>query len=143
MQKTQKKIIGRIAVQMFSVPVGQYLLSEKFSRFCRQEDLDDVWSESLDLSRDRPDLYGDAVIKNAFAEFLYHIFYRRPEEFPALFFRFLSGFSPDIARQLPLDDLKNDLRDLGYPAESLETIFSGIGTDTADRRNPEKWIKKV
>lgn len=140
MQKTQKKIIGRIAVRLFTFPVGPYLSSENFSRFCRQEDLDDVWGESLDLSRDRPDLYGDSVIRNAFAEFLYHIFYRRPEEFPALFVRFLSGFSHEIACQLPLDDLKKDLRDLGYPAESVETTFSIISADEANRRNHQQGV---
>lgn len=137
MQKTQKKIIGRIAERLFSFPVGPYLSSENFSRFCRREDLDDIWSESLALSRDRPDLFGDSVIKNAFAEFLYHIFYRRPEEFPVLFVRFLSGLSPEIGRHLSLADLKNDLTDLGYPAESLVKIFSVMKVDTADRRNPQ------
>ena len=137
MQKTQKKIIGRIAVQQFPVPVGQHLLSEKFSRFCRQEDLDGGRSESRDLSRDRPDLNGDAVIKNAFAELLSLIHYWRPEKVPALFVRFLSGFSPDIARQLPLEDLKKDLREPGYPAAPPEKIFSGMITDTDEGRNPD------
>jgi hypothetical protein len=140
MQKTQKKVIGRITVRLFSFPMGPYLSSENFSRFCRREDLDDIWSESLDLSRDRPDLYGDSVIRNAFTEFLYHIFYRQPEEFPALFVRFLIGFSHEIARQLPLDDLKKDLRDLGYPAKSLETTFSIIRTDESDRRNHQQGV---
>jgi hypothetical protein len=100
-----------------------------------------VWSESLDLSRDRPDLFGDSVIRNAFAEFLYHIFYRRPDEFPGLFVRFLIGLSPEICRQLPLADLKNDLRDLGYPAESLKKIFSVMGADEADRGNPQNELR--
>jgi hypothetical protein len=138
MQKTQKKIIGLIVERLFSFPVGSYLSSENFSRFCRQEDLNDVWSESLDLSRDRPDLYGDSVIRNALVEFLYHIFYRRPEDFPALFVRFLAGFSPGIARPLPLEDLKKDLQDLGYPAESLEKIFSVLIADEVDRGNPQQ-----
>jgi len=138
MQKTQKKIIGLIVERLFSFPVGSYLSSENFSRFCRQEDLNDVWSESLDLSRDRPDLYGDSVIRNALVEFLYHIFYRRPEDFPALFVRFLAGFSPDIARPLLLEDLKKDLQDLGYPAESLEKIFSVLIADEVDRGNPQQ-----
>ncbi|MFA5268837.1 MAG: hypothetical protein WC379_12775 [Methanoregula sp.] len=140
MQRTQKKIVGRIAERLFSFPVGYHLSSENFSRFCRREDLDDVWGESLDLSRDRPDLYGDSVIRNAFAEFLYHIFYRRPEKFPALFVRFLAGLSHEIARPLPLDDLKKDLRDLGYPAESLEKIFSVLSADEAGRRNRQNGL---
>jgi hypothetical protein len=134
MQKTQKKIIGRIAVRLFTFPVGPYLSSENFSRFCRQEDINDVWSESLDLSRDRPDLYGDSVIKNAFEEFLYHIFYRRPDEFPALFVRVLTGFSETISRPLPLDDLKKDLNELGYPAEDLNVKFAVLITVEEEHR---------
>jgi hypothetical protein len=140
MQKTRKKIIGRIAERLFSFPVGYHLSSENFSRFCRREDLDDEWNESLDLFRDRQDLYGDSVIRNTFAEFLYPIFYRRPEKFPVLFVRFLSGFFPEISRPLPLEEFKKDLRDPGYPAEYLEKIFSLLSADEAGRRNPRHGL---
>jgi hypothetical protein len=113
-----------MAVRLFSLSVEDYLFSENFSRFCKEYDLDDVWKESLDLSRDRPDLYGGAVMKNAFVEFLHHMFHSRLDEFPALFTRFLAGFLQVISKPLPFDELKKDLMELGYPAEDLEKKFS-------------------
>jgi hypothetical protein len=38
--------------------------------------------------------------------------------------RVLTGFSHGIYPPLPLDDLKKDLMDLGYPAEDLKEKFS-------------------
>jgi len=106
MQTNRKMIIGRMAMRLSAFPVGYHLSPENFSRSCRLENPEDVWSESLDLSRDRSDLYSDSVIKNAFAEFLYPVVYRRPEEFPAMFVRVLTGFFPDISRPLPPENLK-------------------------------------
>jgi len=137
MIRDTKKTIARVAARLFTFSVEDYLVSEDFSRFCREHDLDDIWKESLDLSRDRPDLYGDATIKNAFIEFLHHAFRKRPEEFPELFIRFLTGFTREISRPLPLDDLKKDLTALGCPAEDLERKFlelKTIGEENLKRR---------
>jgi hypothetical protein len=128
------KIIGRVAARLFTLSPEAYLSSEYFLQFCREHGLDDNWKESLERSRDRPDLYGDAVIKNAFALFLLHMVHNRPDEFPALFTRFLTGFSREIYQPLPLDDLKMDLIDLGYPAEELEKKFSVLTAEEEDRR---------
>jgi hypothetical protein len=124
MDEDTKKIIGRMALRLFALFPESYLVSEHFSRFFREQDLDDAWKESLERSRDRPDLYGDAVIKNAFELFLQHMVHSRPDEFPALLSRVLTGFSHGIYPPLPLDDLKKDLMDLGYPAEDLKEKFS-------------------
>jgi hypothetical protein len=94
-----------------------------FHGFYRKHDLEDAWKEFLQLSRDRPDLNGDAVIKNAFILFLLHIFHSRPDEFPVQFTRFHTGFSREIYQPLSLEDLKNDLMDLGYTADDLENFF--------------------
>lgn len=118
-----------MAARLFTLSPKVFLSSEYFSRFCRDEDLDDAWKESLELSRDRPDFYGDTVIKNAFVLFLHHMFHSQPDEFPALFTRFLTGFSQDIFQPLPLNDLKKDLMDLGYPAEDLYKKFSVLTAD--------------
>jgi len=119
-----KKTITRLADRLFALPIGNYLLSENFSLFCKQHDLADIWKECRVLSRDRPDLYGIFVIKNAFVLFLEHFLHSRPDEFPELFTQFLSGFSQEISQPLPLDDLKKDLTDLGYSDDDLDKKFS-------------------
>jgi hypothetical protein len=129
-----QKTIGRVAARLFTVSPEAYLSSEYFLQFCREDDLEDTWKESLERSRDRPDLYGDAVIKNAFVLFLLHIVHKRPDEFPALLGRFLTGLSREIYQPLPLDDLKMDLVDLGYPAQDLEKKFSVLRAEEKDRR---------
>jgi hypothetical protein len=129
-----QKTIGRVAARLFTVSPEAYLSSEYFLQFCREDDLEDTWKESLERSRDRPDLYGDAVIKNAFVLFLLHIVHNRPDEFPALLGRFLTGLSREIYQPLPLDDLKMDLVDLGYPAQDLEKKFSVLRAEEKDRR---------
>lgn len=120
MVQDTRKIIERMAARLFPYSINGYQLSEHFSRFCSEPDLDDAWKESLQLSRDRPDLYGDAVIKNAFVLFLDQSFHSRPDKFPAMVTCFLTGFSQEISQPLPLDDLKSDLMDLGYSGEDLE-----------------------
>jgi hypothetical protein len=130
-----QKTIGRVAARLFTVSPEAYLSSEYFLQFCRGDDLEDTWKESLERSRDRPDLYGDAVIKNAFILFLLHIVHNRPDEFPALLGRFLTGLSREIYQPLPLDDLKMDLADLGYPAQDLEKKFSVLRAEEKDRRD--------
>ncbi len=86
----------------------------------------------LGLSRDRPELYGDDMLKNAVVEFLYHIFYQQPDELPALVTGFLAGFSREIPALLSAG-LKKDLAYLGYPAEELEKIFSSLCADTREQ----------
>ena len=85
------------------------------------------------MSRDKPDLYGYFVIKNAFVRLLHHIFSSRPDEFLEVVTHFLSGFSQEISQPLPLDDLKKDLMDLGYSDKDLETEFSVLKANEEDR----------
>ena len=127
--------IQRLADRLFTLPVGNYLVSENFSQFCRQYDLEDLWKEYRVLSRDRPELYGHFVIKNAFIRLLHHVFHSRPNEFIGVVTQFLLRFSQKIDLPLPLDDLKRDLVDLGYPEGELETEFSML------RRNDEELWK--
>jgi hypothetical protein len=75
------------------------------------------------------------VIKNAFIRLLHHVFHSRPDEFIGVVTQFLLRFSQKIDLPLPLDDLKRDLMDLGYPEGELETEFSML------RRNDEELWK--
>ena len=135
MPQDTKIPIQRLTDRLFNLPVGNYLVSEQFSLFCRQYDLEDLWKEYRVLSRDRPELYGHFVIKNAFIRLLHHVFHSRPDEFIRVVTQFLLRFSQKIDLPLPLDDLKRDLMDLGYPKGELETEFSML------RRNDEELWK--
>jgi hypothetical protein len=126
MPRDTKKIIGQLAGRLPHGPLEEYLASEKFLRLCRDHEVEDAWKEYLELSRDRPDLYGGSVMQNAFVLFLHHIFHEQPDAFPLLFTRFLAGFSRGISQPLPLDDLEKDLAGLGYPEKVLEKKFSAL-----------------
>jgi hypothetical protein len=127
-----KKIIKRLTAQLFTYPIEDYLSSENFSLFCKEHDLVDAWREKLESSRDRPDLYGNAVIKNAFVLFLHHIFHCRPKEFLDLFTDILIGFSQEISQALPVNDLKKDLVLLGYSDKEIDNEFSNLKADGKD-----------
>jgi hypothetical protein len=64
------------------------------------------------------------VIKNAYVLFLFQAFHRWPGEFLPAFIRVLTVFSKEISRPLPLDDLKSDLTEPGYPVQDLEKQIS-------------------
>jgi hypothetical protein len=130
--------IQRLTDRLFTLPVGNYLVSENFSEFCRQYDLEDLWKEYRVLSRDQPELYGHFVIKNAFIRLLHHVFHSRPDEFIGVVTQFLLRFSQKIDVPLPLDDLKRDLMDLGYPERELETGFSMLRRNDEDIRKCRK-----
>jgi len=134
MHQDTKKPIKSLAARLFTLPIGNYLISENFSLFCRQHDLEDLWKEYRVLSRDMPELYGHFVIKNAFVRLLHHIFHSRPNEFLEVVTHFLSSFSQEISDPLPLDDLKKDLTDLGYSDRDLETEFSVLRMNEENRR---------
>jgi len=137
MPQDTAKTIRELTAKLWAFPIEDYLSSENFLLFCREQDLGDAWSEYLELSRDKPDLYGSTVIKNAFVLFLHHIFHSRQKEFPALFARLLMDFSREISCVLPLDDLKSNLALLGYSDEEIKIAFSGTDPDGKNkRRNP-------
>jgi hypothetical protein len=130
--------IQRLTDRLFTLPVGNYLVSENFSQFCRQYDLEDLWKEFRVLSRDKPELYGHFVIKDAFIRLLHHVFHSRPDEFIEVVTQFLFRLSQEIAQPLPLDDLKRDLMDLGYSDGDLETEFSMLRRNDEDLRKCRK-----
>ena len=129
-------VLRGLATRLWALPIEEYLASEDFSRFCRELELDDAWKEYLELSRDRPDLYGSAVTKGAFVLFLHHILHSRPEEFPALFARLLMDFSRGISCALPLDGLEADLVRMGYSEKEVEDEFSRVRAYRKDAPRP-------
>jgi hypothetical protein len=128
MTQDTEKTIKRMTVQLFRYPIDDYLSSENFSEFCREHDLSDAWKEKLESSRDRPDLYGRDVMKNALVLFLNHISHCRPDEFLALFTWILAGFSQAGYLILPLDALKRELLLLGYSDDDIEHEFANLKT---------------
>jgi len=115
-----------MTAQLFRYPIDDYLSSENFSEFCRGHDLSDAWKEKLESSRDRPDLYGRDVMKNALVLFLHHVSHCRPDEFLVLFTQILAGFSQTFSLILPLDDLKKELLLLGYADNDIEHEFTNL-----------------
>lgn len=138
MVQDTEKIIKDLAAPLWAFPLEDYLASGHFLLFCREQDLEDPWREYLELSRDIPELYGGAVIKNAFVRFLHHIFHNRPQDFPAVFTRLLVDFSRGIPCVIPVDGLKSDLIRLGYSDQEINNEFSRVnadGNDTPEARD--------
>jgi hypothetical protein len=126
MNDDTNQIIKGLATRLWALPIEDYLASEDFLRFCRKHDLGDAWGEYLELSRDRPDLYGSSVIKNAFFLFLYHLFHKKPAEFLSLFASLLTDFSRGISHDLPVDDIRSSLLLMGYPEDMIDHALSII-----------------
>ena len=118
--------IRKLTASLFAFPIGDYLRSDRFLLFCRAHGLEDAWKEFLESSRERPDLYGEAVAKNAFNLFLHHIFHSRRDEFPALLARMVMDFSRETVQEIPWDNLKKDLVLLGYSDEEIGNRFSAL-----------------
>ena len=136
MDRDTKKTIQGLTAHVFTLPVEDYLASEKFADFCRKHDLSDAWKKCLELSQDTPDLYGRAVTKNAFGLFLHHIFHSRPDEFLKMVAHLLSGLSREISDPLLPDELKKDLVDLGYSDRDIETAFFSFFKEN-EKKTPE------
>lgn len=76
-----RKTIQQLSGHLLTLDVVEYLESERFFRFCKEHDIDDIWMECLDFSRDKPNLFGDEVAKNAFLMLLQHTFNSKKDEF--------------------------------------------------------------
>jgi hypothetical protein len=124
-----EKTMKVLAEPLWAFPLEDYLTSGQFLQFCRDHDLEDPWKEYLELFRDIPELYGNAVIKRAFVRFLHHIFHNRPGEFPAVFALLVADFSRVVPCVLAMDDLKSGLMLLGYSREETERAFSRVNAD--------------
>jgi hypothetical protein len=74
-------------------------------------------------SQDRPDLYGPDVGKNAFILFLLHVFHSHHIEFLSILGDLFCSISKGSLCLLPIDELKRDLNNLGYPDTETDMIF--------------------
>jgi hypothetical protein len=97
-----------------------YLSSPAFITFLQDHELCDEWRKYLELARDKPALYGNSVGKFAFTRFLEHLHHHLPGQFPFLFFWLLADFSGRLPCDLPVDDIRLSLLELGYPAEKID-----------------------
>lgn len=121
-----KNTIAGLYTHLSKLPLEAYLSSENFSIFCSKHDLADTWKGHIEFSRDRPDLYGKDVIKNAFVLFFDHLFQTRPREFLVILAAFLQDFRDWNAHPLPVDAIKKECVSLGFPAKTVEDEFLKI-----------------
>jgi hypothetical protein len=118
-----KDHIAGLYTLLAKFPLEEYLSSENFAVFCREQELVDTWKEHLDTSRDRPDLYGNDSTKNAFILFFHHLFQTRSSEFPGILTGFLRDFRTWNASPLTWAAIKEECTGLGFPLPPIEDEF--------------------
>ncbi len=118
-----KDHIAGLYILLANFPLEEYLSSENFAIFCREQELGDTWKEHLDTSRDRPDLYGNDSTKNAFILFFHHLLQTRSSEFLGILTGFLRDFRTWNASPLPCAAIKEECIGLGFPEPSVEGEF--------------------
>ena len=123
MHEKNQIAVGQIYTHLLPLQIGKFLVSDQFSRFLKNQDLEDTWKQFLVESQDRPDLYGASVRKKAFTLFLLHVFHSRHQEFlsaVSVFFRSIATWS---SQPLPVGELKRDLQNLDYSENEVNMIF--------------------
>jgi hypothetical protein len=123
MPQDQQQALRRISDHMILQGMGDYLVSEKFSRFCREHEVYEIWGGFLGASGDRPELYGSDKIKNAFFLLLQHICQIRKAEFPKIIAGILADSTKKTADPSFVPTIKQDLIHLGYSIEDVEDSF--------------------
>jgi hypothetical protein len=122
-----KNNIVKLYALLSKLPLEEYLSSENFAIFCREHDLVDTWKEHVESSRDRPDLYGKDITKNAFVLFFDHLFQTRTCEFLGILAAFLQDFRQWNVHPLPFDAIKKECVRLGFPDKTVDDEFLKIG----------------
>jgi len=112
-QDTREKI-RQLSDHIVDMDTGSFLLSEQFSRFCREYGIDEIWGGLLTSAEDRPDLYGNEIARHAFSRLLEHIYRKKRADFLPI----LSGLLA-LDPKKPCDPsffstIKQDLLGLGY-----------------------------
>jgi len=104
--------------------MSNYLLSEKFSRFCKKHNLYEIWGGLVASLDGKPDLYGNDRTDYAFFLLLQHIYYVRRDKL----LKILADLLADYAKKpLPLPVvrmIKQDLLHLGYSRNEVKDTFS-------------------
>lgn len=124
MQQDLRTTISRLSDHTLAPGMIDYLQSTQFTRFCREHDIEDVWTEALEYSRDIPDLYGDVVVKHAFLMLVRHLYRSRIEDFPAILADLLADFFPEYPGPGYISGILDDLAGLGYTRKYMEALFS-------------------
>jgi len=123
MPQNPKKTIRLLSDHIFRLNISNYLLSEQFARFCREQNIDDMWEGLLRLSNDSPDLYDSDVAKNAFSMMLEQIYHVRKDEFLGILAGLLTDFAGAVPSPFIFRTIKGDLIQLGYPGKDVEDKF--------------------
>jgi hypothetical protein len=123
MQQDPRKTISVLVDHIFSPGMVDYLQSPKFTRFSREHDIEDPWKEALWYSTDKPDLYGDAVIKSAFLLTLRHLYSSRRDEFPEILAALLADFSDKYPGPAFVSEVIGNLVLMDYPGKEMDGLF--------------------
>jgi len=123
MKPESRKILRQLSDHILELETRNYLASGQFTRFCTAHEIEDTWSAGLELSRDKPQLYGRDVEKNAFFEFLQHIHHSRKNEFPKIITELLTDVSGKHPAPTSVFRIQEDLIRLGYSREDVEKAF--------------------
>ncbi|HVP96067.1 hypothetical protein [Methanoregula sp.] len=126
-QDPHRHAIRLLSDQMIREGLGDYLLSEQFSRFCRKYDIYEIWTGLLGASLDRPDLYGPDILGNAVSLLLQHIYRGRNAEFPRILAGLLADYTKKPLNPLFVSTIKRDLIQLGYNEIDVDNTFSVKG----------------
>jgi hypothetical protein len=123
MPQDPHKALRLIADHMIRRGMGDYLVSVKFSRFCREHDIAEIWGGLLGSTDGKPELYGSDVIRDAFLLLLEHIYRGRRAELPGI----IASILADYAKKMPdpsfIPAIKQDLILLGYSMDDVEDSF--------------------
>jgi hypothetical protein len=104
--------------------MGNYLLSDHFSLFCREHNLSEIWDGLLGFSRDKPELYGGDIIRDAFFQLLQHICRGRRKEFLEILIGLLADYSKISLKSNLVPTIKQDLIRPGYSLKEVEVMIS-------------------
>jgi len=123
-QDTRGKI-RQLSDHIVDMNNGSFLLSERFSRFCREYGIDEIWGGLLTSAEDRPDLYGDGIVRHAFSRLLEHICRERRPEFLRIISGLLALLPETPCNPQDLRIIKQDLLGLGYSPYDAEAYLPG------------------
>ncbi len=124
MPQDSQQTIRLLSNHIIRQGMGNYLLSDHFSRFCREHNLAEIWEGLLGSSRDKPELYGDDVMRDAFFHLLQHIYRGRREKFLEILVALLADYSKISLDSNLVPTIKQDLIRLGYPLKEVEDMVS-------------------
>jgi len=127
MPQDTKERVRQLSNHIMDMNNGSFLLSEQFSRFCREYEIDELWGGLLTSAEDRPDLYGDEIIRHAFSRLLEHIYLKRRPEFLRILRGLLALFPKNSCTPSLFPTVKQDLLGLGYSREDTEEYLPEEG----------------